>query len=65
MNTWMYRMRSWRRSFAIAVASMRSKPRAVGRSYWDRQSRTWSGARRLAYVLQRAEPPVEVRRRPR
>jgi hypothetical protein len=65
MNAWVYAVTSWRRRFAIAIESMRSKSRAVGRNYWDRQSRTWSGSRRLAYILQRTEPAVEVRRRPR
>lgn len=65
MNTWMYKMMSWRRRFATAVERMQQAPESGGRNYWNRQSRSWSGSRRRAYVLQRAEPPVEVRRRPR
>ena len=65
MNAWVYRMKSWRRRFAITVESWQRKPRAGGRNYWDRQSRAWSDERRLAYAIQRSGSPVEVRRRSR
>jgi hypothetical protein len=65
MNTWMQRMQSWSRTLAISVRSMWQKPAAQERNYWDRQSRTWSDARQLAYAVRRAEPVVTVRRRTR
>jgi len=65
MNAWMHKMTSWVGLIATTVDRLKQPPMAGGRHYWDRRSRTWSGARREVYAWQRAEPAPEARRRPR
>lgn len=53
MNTWIFKMVTWHRRFALEAERL---TRAPGRVYWDRRTRTWNLTRNQSYAL------VEARR---
>jgi hypothetical protein len=65
MKSWIHHLMARVRSSGSGVRSLKLAAGEAERTYWDRQTRTWLGARQPVYVLVELETLDVVARSPR